>query len=99
MDSIFTPLTEEQFEEMFNVADPLIESGKFPYGNSQNEEHQRNVIWNHYKLLSGDKSTPPCTCVTTKKYWAKALDTLHDFILIVDKRREALFTASKNITE
>lgn len=96
MENIFLPLTEEQFEELFNIADPIIESNKFPFGNSNEEQQKRNTIWNYYKLISGDKGNPPCACSSTQKYWLQAIEAIRDFILIVDKRKESLSTASKN---
>lgn len=96
MENIFLPLNEEQFEEMFNIADPIITSNQFPFGNSKEEQNKRNTIWNYYKLISGDKGNPPCACSGTQKYWIRAIDVLRDFIMIVDKRREELSTASTN---
>jgi hypothetical protein len=96
MDEIFLPLTAEQFDELFNIADPIITSNKFPFGNSNVEVNSRNTIWNYYKLISGEKGNPPCACSGTQKYWISAMDAIRDFIILVDKRREDLSTEPKN---
>lgn len=89
MESIYTPLTGVQYKEMFEVVNPITETA-FPYGSSGNESHQRDVIWNHYKIISGDTGTPPCTCRTTLKYWNDALRTLKKFIESVELKKQEI---------
>lgn len=98
MEEIFLPLTAEQFGELFNVADPIITSNHFPFGNSKEDIDKRNTIWNYYKLISGEKGNPPCACSGTQKYWISAVAAISEFIMIVDQRREALSIESKNHT-
>lgn len=89
MESIYTPLTEVQYKEMSEVVNPISEIA-FPYGSSSNESHQRDVIWNHYKILSGQSGTPPCTCRSTSKYWLEALRTLKTFIESVELKKQEI---------
>ena len=100
--NIFEPFTEQEFTELFYMVDPIIEKGNvFPKGDNSTDNHIRNVIWSAYQKISGNltEKAPGCVCGSVQKYWIKALDTIAEFIMLVDKRKDTLSTESKNHTK
>lgn len=98
--NIYTPLTEEAYTELYRIAYPIIQTGGFPSGNSPDQVHARNVIWNNYKVLTGDNSTQPgCgSCPGVQKYWIQAMNVIDEYIFRIEKEKEGLSTANeKNI--
>ena len=96
---IYSPLTEGEYNELFPIADGIIQSNGFPYGSSNGEVNQRRIIWHYYKRIVPTAGNEPCACGSTQKYWQEAMDAIRSYILLVDKREEEISTENANITE
>lgn len=90
--NIYEPLTEVGYKEMYDIVNPI--RTELP-----NDGHRLGIVWNNFKAITGRTDAQPCGCKSTVKYWAEAVDTLKNFIINVELKKESSFTESKNLTE
>lgn len=63
--------TEEEFTELKKVVDSI--GAYLP-------EDKTHYIWTNYVKIKGKSEPKPCSCPSSGKLWANAINTIRDYI-------------------
>lgn len=67
----YSPLTEEEYNELKEFIDSI--GGYLP-------DNKATYTWQMFLRLSNHTEPQPCTCASSGKHWARAVDFLRNWI-------------------
>lgn len=68
---IYHPFSKEEFDNLKQIVSEV--TTFIP-------KHHMNTVWNSYKAIARTNEPTPCSCKSSAKHWAKAMDVCRKFV-------------------
>lgn len=71
MENKYAPYTEEEFNQLKAVAETIT---------THIPNDKVDWVWNNHNKINGNNESKPCTCGSAAGHWARAMETIRNFI-------------------